>query len=90
MTNKLETKLQALIKEKDKWEKALDEVDTELMRTKSNGSNSQPFQDACSGILGCEIEIEKIKARMMQHKKYSNITFPKSWIIHVTDFPSHE
>ena len=87
--------LQALIEEKIKWEKALDEVDTELRRRKSSGidsrphqeAHSQPFQDACSGILGCEIEIEKIKARMLKYKKYSNINFPKSTLLHVTDFP---
>jgi hypothetical protein len=87
MTNKLETKFQALIKEKDKWDKALAEVDNDLMQRKSNGSDSQPFQDACNGIFHCELEIEKIKARMIRYKKYSNINFPRSTLLHVTDFP---
>jgi len=93
--NKLETKLQALIKEKIKWEKALDEVDTELRRRKSSGIDSrphqetysQPFQDACQGIYGCEMEIEALKKRMKQYKKYANINFPESTLLHVTDFP---
>jgi hypothetical protein len=93
--DKLETKLQALIEEKDKWSKALDEVDTELRRRKSSGIDSrphpetysQPFQDACQGIYGCELEIDKIKAIMKQYKKYSNINFPESTLLHVTDFP---
>lgn len=98
MSNKLETKLQALIEEKDKWWKALDEVDTELRRRKSSGIDtrphqegySRPFQDACNGILGCELEIEKLKAKMKKYKKYSNIKFPESQLLHVTDFPPHE
>jgi hypothetical protein len=93
--DKLETKLQALIEEKDKWWKALNEVDTELMRRKSSGIDSrphqetysQPFQDACNGIYSCELEIDKIKAIMKQYKKYANINFPRSTLLHVTDFP---
>lgn len=75
MSNKIETKLQALIKEKSKWEKALAEVDKDLMRRKSNGSDSMPFQEACNNLYGCELEIEKIKARMMKYKKYSNYDY---------------
>src|SRR3989442_15959559 len=84
LSNKLETKLQGLIKEKSKWENALAKVDKDLMRRKSNGSDSRPFQEACHGIYYCEMEIEKIKARMMQYKKYSNINFPQSTLLHVT------
>jgi hypothetical protein len=90
--------LQALIEEKNKWWKALDEVDTELRRRKSSGIDSrphqetysQPFQDACNGIYRCEMEIEELKTKMLKHKKYSNINFPESTLLHVTDFPPHE
>jgi len=82
LSNKLETTLQALIKEKDKWNKALDEVSKSW-----HGCNSQPFQDACWGIYNCELEMEKLKARMLKYKKYANINFPESTLLHVTDFP---
>jgi hypothetical protein len=66
------TTLQALIKEKSKWDEVLTKVDNKLMQTKSNGSDSPQFQEACNNIYYYEAEIEKIKARIMKYKKYSN------------------
>jgi hypothetical protein len=86
-TGGLETQLQALIKQRDKWSQALGEVDKEILKRKSSGGDSMAFQLIMNEMCRIDIEMEKIIAVMKQYKEYTNFKFPACELAHVTDFP---